>query len=525
MKSINNIALGVVLFVTTLLGGCQRKDAPAVPAEQSAINFDLARFAIESEAGSYSIGYSIENPVAGAKLTADALAEWIKSVEVSDDAIIITATANQGRTPREADIALHYADTHSNLHVEQYEASRRYDVFPMYNDADIPYRIPAIAVTKDGVLLSVADYRHSRTDIGVTHNGRIDLHINRSYDNGVTWEGISTLINGQGEASEDFMHVGFGDPCIVADRESNRVLMLSCAGNVSYQNGTRDNHQCIARFYSEDGGMTWSEPDDIAESIYSQFDDCSYGPVRSMFVASGKIHQSRHVKAGEYWRLYCAILVRNKAGVAMNYVLYSDDFGGSWKVLGDVLEPPVTNRADEPKVEELPNGNILISSRWEGGRYYNIYEFSNKVQAKGMWSMPSFSGASNNGVTADSNSTNGEVLLIPAIRLSDGAEVDVLLQSVPLGPERSNVGIYYKALASSGDYDEPRTIASEWEGVYQITDINSAYSTMALQHDRRVGFLWEETTHCSGGGGYGGYTIAYESLPLERITGGRYMIR
>ena len=55
--------------------------------------------------------------------------------------------------------------------------------------------------------------------------------------------------------------------------------------------------------------------------------------------------------------------------------------------------------------------------------------------------------------------------------------------------------------------------------------INSAYSTMALQHDRRVGFLWEETTHCSGGGGYGGYTIAYESLPLERITGGRYMIR
>ena len=82
------------------------------------------------------------------------------------------------------------------------------------------------------------------------------------------------------------MSVGYGDPCIVADRESSRVLVLSCAGNVSFQNGTRQRHQCIARFYSEDGGQSWSEPEDIAESIYSQFDASTYGPVRSMFVAS-----------------------------------------------------------------------------------------------------------------------------------------------------------------------------------------------------------------------------------------------
>ena len=116
------------------------------------------------------------------------------------------------------------------------------------------------------------------------------------------------------------------------------------------QNGTRQNHQNIARFYSEDGGKTWSAPEDIAESIYSQFDNSTYGPVRSMFVASGRIMQSRITKVGDYYRLYCAVLVRDKSAKHMNYILFSDDFGQNWKVLGDINEPGVYNTADEPKV-------------------------------------------------------------------------------------------------------------------------------------------------------------------------------
>ena len=139
---------------------------------------------------------------------------------------------------------------------------------PTPTEGDIPYRIPAIAVTKDGTLVAIADYRHSGTDIGVTDKGRIDLHYRLSYDNGNTWTEVMPLIEGKGKEATDFMSVGYGDPCIVADRESDRVLMLSCAGNVSFQNGTRQNHQCIARFYSEDGVKTWGAPEDIAETIY-----------------------------------------------------------------------------------------------------------------------------------------------------------------------------------------------------------------------------------------------------------------
>jgi hypothetical protein len=401
----------------------------------------------------------------------------------------------------------------------------RYEVFPLLDPNATPYRIPALAVTKDGTLIAVSDYRHSRTDIGVTDYGRIDLHYSLSYDNGHTWTEVSSLIDGKGEEATDFMSVGYGDPCIVADRESNRVLMLSCAGNVSFQNGTRQNHQNIARFYSEDGGKTWSAPEDIAESIYSQFDISRYGPVRSMFVASGRIFQSRTVKIGSYYRLYCAVLVRDRSAKHMNYVLYSDDFGGRWTVLGDIDTPAVYNTADEPKVEELPDGSILISSRYNGGRYYNIFTFTDAVAAQGSWSKQVFSGAVNGGVEAKDNSTNGEVMVLPVTRIEDNEPMHLLLQSLPLGSGRSNVGIYYKELESMDDYIDVESLAANWDGVKQVTTLNSAYSTMAWQKNNCLGFLYEEETYGKSDSNYGGYTIVYECFTIENITDNKYKYR
>ena len=408
----------------------------------------------------------------------------------------------------------------------QKPAAERFEVFQLLNPSDIPYRIPALAVTKDGTLIAVADYRHSGTDIGVTDKGRIDLHYRLSYDNGNTWTDVMPLIEGKGAQSPDFMNVGFGDPCIVADRESDRVLLLSCAGNVSFQNGARQHHQTIARFYSEDGGKTWSAPEDIAESIYSQFDASKYGPVRSMFVASGRIMQSRITKVGNYYRLYCAVLVRDKSAKHMNYVLFSDDFGGTWKVLGDINEPAVYNTADEPKVEELANGTIIISSRYNGGRYYNFFTYTDINAGVGKWETATFSGAANNGVESKDNSTNGEIMIIPVTRTEDGKAMYLALQSVPLGPQRKNVGIYYKELYDEfDDYISPIEFARDWDGVKQVTTLNSAYSTMAWQRDNRLGFLYEEETHGASTLAYGGYTIVYECFDIEVLTDGKYSFR
>lgn len=401
------------------------------------------------------------------------------------------------------------------------EAEPQFEVFPTETTAAIPYRIPAIATANNGDIIAVADYRYSRSDIGMANNGRIDLRGRISKDNGETWGDIFTIVEGKGANSPDFMNVGFGDPCIVADRESSRVLLMSCAGNVSFPNGTRNNHQCIARFYSEDNGQSWSEPEDIAESIYSQFDaSANHGPVKAMFIGSGKISQSETTKVGDYYRLYCAVLLKNVNSTNTNFVLYSDDFGGSWNVLGGVENSPLPDGGDEPKAEELPDGSVLLSSRTTGGRYFNIFSFTDSEKAEGSWGTPAFSGSSNNGTTAVSNSCNGEIMIVPATRKSDGQDVFLALQSVPLGSGRANVGIYYKELESLEDFSSPENFAKEWDGRHQASYLGSAYSTMSKQANDSIAFLYEEETHCGTGGG--GYTIVYKAYSIETITDSAY---
>ena len=397
------------------------------------------------------------------------------------------------------------------------------EIFTTATSSDIPYRIPAIAMAKNGDLIAVADYRHSRADIGMASYGRIDLHARISKDNGANWAAKFPIVEGKGSSSPDFMHVGFGDPCIVADRESSRVLVLSCAGNVSFPNGTRNNHQNIARFYSEDNGATWSEPVDIADAIYAMWDNSNnHGPVRAMFIGSGKIHQSRYVKVNNYYRLYCAVLLKNVNSVNTNFVLYSDDFGGSWDVLGGVENAPVPSGGDEPKVEELPNGNIVISSRISGGRYFNIYTFTDAEKAEGSWGSMATSNSSNNGVVAQGNSCNGEIMIIPVVRNEDNAEMWLALQSLPFGNGRANVGIYYKELSSGADYNTPANFAKDWDGRHQASFLASAYSTMCFQKDSTIAFLYEEDTY--GINAYGGYNIMYKNYSLEQITNGKYSV-
>lgn len=399
-------------------------------------------------------------------------------------------------------------------------AQKQCEIFTTHSEQDVPYRIPAIAALPDGTVICVADYRWSGADIGLVKDGRIDLMMRISRDNGQSWEHPFALIEGKGAQSSDFMNVAYGDPCIVADRESSKVLIMSCAGNMSFLDGTRGLHQGIARFYSNDGGRSWSRPEDISESIYRLFDKGRFGPAQSMFIASGRILQSRFVKKGRYHRLYCSVLQQIANGVRMNFVLYSDNFGKSWKVLGGVDNPPIEKDADEAKVEELPDGSILISSRTDrNGRNFNIFRFTNARRAEGRWGKMAHSGIENGGVHSERNACNGELMSVPVTRTSDGKRMHLLLQSLPLGPGRRNVGIYYKALDNDDIWSSPEKLAADWDGLFRVTELGSAYSTMVLQPDSSIGFLYEESTHFKS---WIAYTIVYKKLSVEEITGGRY---
>ena len=125
------------------------------------------------------------------------------------------------------------------------------------------------------------------------------------------------------------------------------------------------------------------------------------------------------------------------------------------------------------------------------------------------------------GVAAHKNSCNGEVLMVDAKK--NGKKVKLLLQSVPVGPGRNNVGIYYKALETPADYATPEAIAKNWEGCYQLSNTTSAYSTMVQGKDGSIYFLLEENAFRNPKTQTDDYyDIRFYNLSIEQITNNRY---
>lgn len=378
-------------------------------------------------------------------------------------------------------------------------------VFTRTNNID--YRIPAVAKNKAGDLIFVADYRYSGKDIGLATNGKLDLHYRIKRANG-EWGPVKTLA----KCIETPNFTAFGDPCIVADRESNRILVTSCSGNVSFPAGTHDNHQGWARFYSNDGGENWTEFEDISDQVFKQLDKRSDGQIRCFFIGSGKITQSSRIKNGQYFRLYCAALVRVNDGTKANYVFYSDNFGETWNLLGDVNDCPLLGDCDEPKADELPDGSIILSSRTDG-RLFNIFHFDNIANGTGKWSGATKSNAANNGCFGAG--CNGEIMIVPVVRKSDNQKTYLALQSIPAASSRDNVSIYYKELTDLNSYRNSTLFAPTWTK-FQVSNTASGYSTMCLDKDNNVAFFLEEDFLNPG------YNMKYCKLSIEQITGKKY---
>ena len=187
-------------------------------------------------------------------------------------------------------------------------------LFQTYDSYHVPYRIPAIVTTNKGHLIAVADRRYCQLDIGF---GKIDLVARTSKDNGRSWSPDTVIQRGSGiEGSHD---CGYGDIAMVADRTSKRILCMSVTGNVIYIKGTRENPNRVARWYSPDGGKSWTKAEDVTDAFYAML---PHTP--TMFIGSGRIMQSRVVKKDKYYRLYCSVLTRTQMGdkdVACNYVI------------------------------------------------------------------------------------------------------------------------------------------------------------------------------------------------------------
>lgn len=375
-------------------------------------------------------------------------------------------------------------------------------VFRTFDSYGVPYRIPTLSVTRRGELLAINDRRYCFSDIGF---GRVDIVMKSSWDGGKTWGKDTVVLRGGGKG----VQTGYGDPCVVVDRTSDKALIVCVAGDIPYGRSTLEHPQHIVRiegdFDSKSHTWKWGSITDMTSRFYKEL---LGDKVNGLFMSSGRIMQSRKIKVDKYYRLYAALCTHKG-----NYVVYSDDFGKEWTVLGGA-DSSCVPKGDEAKCEELPDGSILISSRKSGGRWWNIYHFENLFTAKGYWDKPIDSRTVPGGIKNTSGPCNGEVLMVSVLDKESNKKVPLLLQSLPEGPGRHNVAIYYKKLATKADYNSSESLASQWEGPFIVSPRGSAYSTMDELPDGRIGFYFEEEPEY--------FQMIYQPLSIEVITKGKY---
>lgn len=385
-------------------------------------------------------------------------------------------------------------------------------------NADNPtHRIPAIAAKGD-TLVAICDERINTAggDIGA---GRIDITYRVSTDNGKTWSAAQKLIQGTGSGNT----AAYGDAAVVCDRTTGKLLVMCAAGNVSYSSSnytTSSNANAIriakiTGTINSDGTVTWSAATDMTATIYGLFS----GNVTKAFFGSGKLFQSSIVRNGTNanFRIYGA-LTTNKGSV----VVYTDDLGTTWKVLGTATDTPASS-GDEAKVTELANGDVLLCAKVlsSSGRIYNRFHYTS--YSAGSWLDGTGSSSS---ITAAR--CNGEIVIVRGTNITtDHSNYDrdayVALLSVPAdNSSRKNVTIYWKAIDDRADCDaiDDFTTAGNWTA-YQVSTTNSAYSTMVQDGNGDIAFFYEENNYAIGSGNER-YDMMFKTIPLSTITGGKY---
>lgn len=221
------------------------------------------------------------------------------------------------------------------------------------------FRIPAIVLTKSGVLLAFAEARKRYGDAG-----DIDLVVRRSVDGGVSWSDIIVVWDDDGNTC--------GNPAPVVDSRSGRVVLL-----MTWNKGSDTESEIMSRksedsrrvfvCYSDDDGESWSNPHDIT----SLAKEPSW-----TWYATGPCHalQMHHKSYRGRMVIPCNHAVYNGKGSDYNsHLLLSDDCGATWRIGGTMIG------GNESTVAELADGRIMYNARWQSGdeRFARHYAISN----------------------------------------------------------------------------------------------------------------------------------------------------
>ena len=322
------------------------------------------------------------------------------------------------------------------------------DVYTAGDEGVHTYRIPALAVTRQGTLLAFAEARHD----GPGDAGDIDLVVRRSTDAGRTWSASTTVWDDGGNTC--------GNPVPVVDAETGRIVLP-----MTWNQGGDLERDIIAgrsreprRAYvttSEDDGASWAPARQLPALRRPHWGWYATGPGNAIQIGGGEYkgrivapaNHSDRTGEGHFYRAH---------------VICSDDAGESW-FLGGVAGP-ATN---ESAVAELADGSLLLNMRSYSGRNRRALSVSRDGGA--TWSAPELH----------------EALVEPVcqgsmVRTDAGSAGHLLFSNPDSETARERLTVRSSA-------DDGRT----WRRAKVVYAGSAAYSSMAVLPDGRIGILFE----------------------------------
>ncbi|MEI5519220.1 sialidase family protein [Streptomyces brasiliscabiei] len=343
------------------------------------------------------------------------------------------------------------------------------------------FRIPAVVRTTEGTLLAFAEGRV----LNCGDAADIDLVVKRSTDGGRTWGPLRVVNEGDGDTH--------GNPAPVVDRETGRVLLAE-----TYNTGRLDSASCDVPCdrtphlqYSDDDGLTWSEPRSLTDQIRPAGWNSWYatGPVHGIQLTQGR-HAGRLVLGvnAESWA---------DGRVTANHaaLVTSDDGGDTWKVGATDTWPIAADGTFRQKPSELTlteraHGTVLVSGREQDGtdlghRSQTISRDGGTTFAEPFRALPD--------------------LYTPQVQGSLLRLGDRMLLAAPADPDRR------RTMAVRSSYDGGRTwesvdrgtvVTTDWSGYSDLVRIDAGEDGNAV-----VGLLYE-----------GGAVDARDEIRFARFT-------
>lgn len=320
------------------------------------------------------------------------------------------------------------------------------------------YRIPGIATTDKGTLISVYDIRYNNSkDLPED----IDVGMSRSVDGGQTWEPMKVIM----DMGAPHANNGIGDPSILFDPVTKKIWVtaLWSKGNRSIAGSlpglSPDTTGQFVVVSSADDGLTWSAPLSITPQVKNPIWHLFFnGPGSGIAMQDGKL-----VFAAQYW---------DEKKMPFSTIIYSDDHGSSWK--GKLIGPK--SNTTESQVVETTAGTLMLNMRDNRGSFRSVATTTNM------------------GTTWTEHSTSYNTLPDPVCMGSiikakvnvNGVMKDVLFFSNP----NTSSGRYNITIKASLD------LGQTWLTVNQfLVDERQCYgySSLTKVDDNTIGILYEGT--------------------------------